>query len=190
MNDDILPGPPAPVRGRPFEPGQSGNPAGRPRGSRNTATIAAAALLAGEAEALTRKAVEMALAGDPLALRLCLERALPRCRERAVKFRLPRIAAARAEQTEGPSPQDVCRVMNAVTSALARGEVTPGEAATIAAVVDTFVRTIKTTKQQGFRSNLLQFLPVSDYDEDEFADDEDGEDYEDGDYDDADDCDP
>ena len=52
---------------------------------------AAAAFLAGESEALTRRAVELALAGDPTAMRLCLERILPPCRERAVKFALPPI---------------------------------------------------------------------------------------------------
>jgi hypothetical protein len=45
--------------------GRSGNPAGRRTGSRNKATLAVAALLASESEALTRRAVELALAGDP-----------------------------------------------------------------------------------------------------------------------------
>ena len=67
---------------------------GRRRGSRNKATLAAAALPAGEAEALTRKAVEMALAGDPRAMRLCMERVLPPCRERTIKFSLPPIEGA------------------------------------------------------------------------------------------------
>src|SRR5438477_6015095 len=49
------------ARGRPFPKGQSGNPAGRPRGSSNRATRAAEMLLDGEAAALTRKAVELAL---------------------------------------------------------------------------------------------------------------------------------
>jgi hypothetical protein len=49
MNGDILPRPPARVRGRPFERRQSGDPR-RQRGSRNEATLAAAALLAGEAK--------------------------------------------------------------------------------------------------------------------------------------------
>jgi len=73
MTDGLMPKPPGRVRGRPFEKGRSGNPAGRRVGCRNKTTIAAASLLAGEAEALTRKAVELALGGDASALRLCLE---------------------------------------------------------------------------------------------------------------------
>jgi hypothetical protein len=46
-----------------------GNP-GKPRGARHRATQAVLALLNGQAEALTRKAVDMALYGDVTALRL------------------------------------------------------------------------------------------------------------------------
>ena len=59
-----------------FAKGHSGNPAGKPPGCRHRATRAAEALLAGEAGALTRKAIETALQGDVAALRLCLERLL------------------------------------------------------------------------------------------------------------------
>ena len=82
ISDVLLQKLPGHVRGRPFEKGRSGNPAGRRPGSRNKATLAAAALLAGESEALTRTAVDLALAGDPTAMRLCIERVLPPCRER------------------------------------------------------------------------------------------------------------
>jgi hypothetical protein len=68
-------------RGRPFPKGKSGNPRGRPHGSRNKATIAALNLLDGEAVALTRKAVELALDGEIAALRLCIERLIPIRRE-------------------------------------------------------------------------------------------------------------
>ena len=117
--------------GRTRRVGRAILPGDRP-GSRNKATLAAAAFLAGESEALTRRAVELALGGDPTAMRLCLERVLPPCRERTVKFALPPIESA----------ADIAAAMKAVTSALASGAITPGEAERIAAVVDTFVRAI------------------------------------------------
>jgi Family of unknown function (DUF5681) len=136
MTNDIIAIPPEPIRGWRFQKGRSGNPAGRRPGSRNKATIAAAKLLAGEAEKLTRKAVEAAFAGDAMALRLCVERLLPVCRERPVKFKLPPIE----------SPADIAACMKAVTAALADGVITPGEAGRIAAMIDTFVRAIETSE--------------------------------------------
>ena len=53
-----------------FKPGQSGNPAGKPKGTRNATTLALEALLDGQASALTQKAINLALAGDMAALRL------------------------------------------------------------------------------------------------------------------------
>jgi hypothetical protein len=70
-----------------FAKGRLGNPAARRTGSRNKATLAAAALLEGGSDAL-------GLVGDPTAMRLCLERNLPRCRERTVEFALPPIESA------------------------------------------------------------------------------------------------
>jgi hypothetical protein len=176
MADELLK-PPRRVRGHPFEKGRSGNPAGRRRGSRNRATLAAAVLLEGESEALTRKAVELALAGDPAALRLCIERILPVCRERAVRLALPSI--------EGAS--DVSAAANAVTSALARGALTPGEAERIATVVETFARAIDTTKRRELAANPLQILGLSDFYK---SDDCDSGESDDGDYGDADEYDP
>jgi hypothetical protein len=105
-------------RGRPFVKGKSGNPNGKPKGLRNRATLAAEALLDGEAEALTRKAVEMALAGDVMALKLCLERLVPPRKERPLSFALPQVASA----------EDMTKAINGVLVALARGLVTLGEA--------------------------------------------------------------
>ncbi|MGI9071764.1 MAG: hypothetical protein ACR2JB_10740 [Bryobacteraceae bacterium] len=50
---------------------------GRPEGSRNRATILLQQMLAGEAEAITGKAIAMAENGDGLALKLCMERLIP-----------------------------------------------------------------------------------------------------------------
>jgi hypothetical protein len=121
-------------------------------------------------------------------MRLCMERVLPPCRERTVKFSLPPIEAARTGKSCGPSPHDVSLAMDAVTSALARREITPGEAETIAGVVDTFVRAIETTKKDGSRFNLLQILRAGDYDDDNSEDDSEGGDYEEtGEYEETDD---
>jgi hypothetical protein len=56
-----------------FQKGQSGNPAGRPRGSRNKTTVLLQNLLEGEAEEIARKAIEMAKAGDMGAIRVCMD---------------------------------------------------------------------------------------------------------------------
>src|SRR5262245_60454176 len=76
-----------------FPKGQSGNPNGRPRGSRNSVTLACEALLDGQAEALTQKAIQMALDGDVVALRLCMERIYPPRKDRPVTLSLPPITS-------------------------------------------------------------------------------------------------
>jgi len=79
---------------------------GRRRGLRNKATLAAATLLDGEARGLTGRAVEAALAGDMLAMKLRLERVLPRCQERPVTFSVPPLAAVGNGEINEPSPQN------------------------------------------------------------------------------------
>ena len=121
------------IRGRPFEEGQSGNPAGRPKGARNRTTFAMQALLEGEAEALTRKAIEMAQEGDPVALRMCLDRLLPVRKDRHVTFDLPEI------ETTADMPKASAALLHAVAS----GEITPSEAADIGRAVEAHARTIE-----------------------------------------------
>lgn len=111
-----------------------GNP-GKPLGARHKATRAALALLDGEAEALTRQAVTMALAGDATALRLCLERIAPPRKDAPVTFALPPMKSA----------ADAAHAAGAVLDAAAGGELTPSEAAQIMALVETFRRTLETS---------------------------------------------
>jgi len=112
-----------------------GNP-GKPKGTRHKATQAALALLDGEAEALTRQAVTMALGGDATALRLCLERIAPPRRDAPVTFDLPPMETAR----------DAAKAAGAVLGAVAEGELTPGEGAALMALVEGFRRTLETTE--------------------------------------------
>ena len=120
-------------RGRPFKRGESGNPSGRPVGARNRTTLAVEAIIEGEAEALTRKVIELALNGDRAALRMCLDRLAPPQRERYVNFRLPPLH----------STDDSMRAMMVIADGLAAGEITPGEAAEIGKFVESFVKVIE-----------------------------------------------
>lgn len=111
-----------------------GNP-GKPKGTRHKATQAALTLLDGEAEGLTRKAVELALDGDTTALRLCLERIAPPRKDAPVTFDLPPMQSA----------ADAAQAAGAVLNAVADGDLTPTEGAHIMALVETYRRTLETS---------------------------------------------
>lgn len=117
------------ARGRPFQPG---NP-GKQKGTRHRITRAMQELLDGESEALTRKAVELALAGDPVALRLCLDRLLPVLRERPVSVALPPLV----------SSKDAVAASAALIEAVARGEIAPGEARELGRLLELHLRSIE-----------------------------------------------
>lgn len=109
-----------------------GNP-GRPKGSRHRVTEAVEALLDGEAEALTRTAIERALGGDMVALRLCLERVAPARKDRPVTFELPPINTT----------ADLVRAGSALLAAVAEGEITPTEAQAMAALIAAHAKTLE-----------------------------------------------
>jgi uncharacterized protein DUF5681 len=118
----------------PFEKGESGNPAGRPRGSRNRATLLMESLLADDAEAIGRKAIAMAKQGDMAAIRLCMDRLSPPRKGEPVAFELPPL----------DKPADSVAAAAEIVAAVAAGELTPSEAADLAKVVDVYVRAIAT----------------------------------------------
>lgn len=63
---------------KPWKPGcKSPNPSGRPKGAKNKTTMFAEALLQGEAEAIVRKTIDLALAGDVQCLKICMDRLIP-----------------------------------------------------------------------------------------------------------------
>lgn len=112
-----------------------GNP-GKPPGARHKATRAVEALLDGEAETLSRKAVELALEGDTTALRLCLERIAPPRKDSPVTFDLPKMKSA----------GDAVGAAAATLQAVAAGELTPTQGAHVMGLVDGFRRVLEVTE--------------------------------------------
>jgi hypothetical protein len=110
------------------------------------ATMAVQALLDGEAEALTRKCIELAKEGDTTALRLCMERLAPAMRSRAVELPMPTIDTA----------DDVLKAQAATIRAMAAGKITPVEAATIAGVLDAKRKAIETVQMEERIARLEQ----------------------------------
>ena len=127
-----------------WQKGASGNKAGKPRGARHKATLAAETLLEGEAEALSRKAVELALRGDVSALRLCLDRIVPPRKDRPVCFELPAMTESK----------DAVNASAAIVAAVAAGELTPTEAAELSKVVDGYARTLQAVEFEERLSKL------------------------------------
>lgn len=121
-------------RGRPFPSGQSGNPAGKPKGARHRITLLAEKLMADDTETVVRAVVEAAKGGDMSAARLILDRIAPPRRGCPVSFKLPTIETA----------ADVSKALSAVMASIACGELTPDEATAIGGVVETKRKAIET----------------------------------------------
>jgi hypothetical protein len=131
------------VRGRPFEPGnKSGR--GRPRGSRNKATLMAQALLDGHSEALIKKCLHMALTGDTAAMRLCIERVLPTRRELPVS-----VAPMR-----GRTAAEIAQTLDVLLKNVASGQLTPAQAQTMASILEQQRRVIETKEHEARLSAL------------------------------------
>lgn len=116
-----------------FQPGVSGNPRGRPRGSRDKRTVLRERLQAHADEILDR-VVELAKQGDPVALRLAVDRLVTPVREDPVRFPLPPIARA----------EDCAAAQAAVLAALAEGALLPSEADTLTRLIESLRRAFET----------------------------------------------
>ncbi|WP_407491878.1 DUF5681 domain-containing protein [Pseudooceanicola sp. MF1-13] len=125
----------------------SGNP-GRPAGARHKVTRAVEELLGGEAEQLTRKAIDMALEGDSVALRLCMERIAPARKDTPVEFSLPPMACA----------TDAAIAAEAILKAVSEGSLSPMEAASVMALVETYRKTLETVELEARLAKLEEQL--------------------------------
>jgi hypothetical protein len=120
-------------RGRPFAKGVSGNPAGRPQGSRHKVSLLVESMLAGEAEALAATALQCAKAGDATLLKALLDRVAPPRREPTLTIELPGI------QSAADTPAIAARLIAAV----AAGELSPSEAQSIAGLLEHYRRQVE-----------------------------------------------
>ena len=109
---------------------------GRPKGSRNRASLAIESLLEGQVEALTQTAVRRALAGDSVALRLCMERIAPAPKDKPVIFGLPKMKSA----------VDASKAAAGVLTAVSEGDLTPIEATRVMGLIDSYRRTLELTE--------------------------------------------
>ena len=125
----------------PFEKGQSGNPAGRPRGIVNRATALAQNLLSERAEGIARKVIALAEEGDMAAIRVCMERLVPPIKHQPVAVELPPLENA----------LDSVEAMARIAAAVAAGDLTAAEAAELAKVVEVYVGALAS---QAFEARL------------------------------------
>jgi hypothetical protein len=120
--------------GKPFPPGKSGNPAGKPKGTRHAALLALDAIGQEGAEAVLKTVVEKARAGDPRFADILLRRIWPERKGRPVVMELPPLENA----------ADLAAALGSIAQAVAAGEVTPDEGQAIASTLDVQRRAIET----------------------------------------------
>ena len=102
----------------PFRPGESGNPAGRPRGAVDKRELIRD-LLVPHATELLAKAVAMALDGDAAMLRLCIDKLIGNAKPREPAINLSTFDGSLSERGEH------------VLAAMAAGEISPSEGSTV-----------------------------------------------------------
>jgi hypothetical protein len=121
-------------RGRPFARGQSGNPAGKARGTRNRVTLVCEGLMGQYAHQVTARVIERASKGDMVAARLVLERIFPPRRGHPVHLKLPPIGDAAS----------VMVAQAVLVSAVAAGKLTAEEAEPLSSMLAAYLKIVET----------------------------------------------
>jgi hypothetical protein len=143
---ETKPRPPNDNKGR-WKPGTSGNPRGRPLGSRNKAAYLIESMLEGDAEAIGQKVLELARGGDIRALAMCLDRLAPARREPTACVSLPVPKTA----------EEVCDTLGKLFQLAAAGEVPPSQAEMLYRILDVQRQAIETTVIEA-RLTLVEML--------------------------------
>ena len=113
-----------------FQPGQSGNPGGRPPGSLNKKTLAVQAAFEEKAQEIVDNLIERAKNGDLAAERLVMERMVPTARNRRFAIALPVIKTA----------DDAEAALAVVMDELAAGKLAVHEVSSLLLAIDRALR--------------------------------------------------
>jgi len=138
-----------------FQPGQSGNPAGRPPGARNKKTLAVEAAYEAKAEEAVNDIMERAKNGDPAAMRLCMDRAVPAGRHRRFAFALPRIR----------TPEDAEAAIDVVMDGLADGVLSLADVAELLRIVERLLQMAESIREMKRVRDLIARRPAAQTDQ-------------------------
>jgi hypothetical protein len=120
------------TRGRPFEKGNRG----RPAGSRNKVTVAIETLMGQYGQQVAARIIKRACDGDVAAARIILDRIAPPRRGRPVRLNLPEIDSA----------ESLMDAHAALLRDVAAGKLTPEEAEPVSAMLGAHLKTIETVE--------------------------------------------
>lgn len=112
---------------------------GKPRGARNRVTRAVEELFDGQAEEITQKAIELALAGELIALKMCMERIMPSRKDTPIQFNLQAMTSA----------TEAAQTAQGVLQAVAYGLITPLEAKVVMGLVEQYRQALETSELEG-----------------------------------------
>jgi len=110
-----------------FITGTSGNPSGKKKGTLNKRTQLAK-LLEPHAQELIEKAVELARNGDVNALRLCIERLIPKAKNEMI------VLPISIDDTK--DPEKLLGINSAIIQGVISGELTPEQGKAISGIVE------------------------------------------------------
>ena len=133
-----------------WKKGQSGNPRGRPKGSRNQATLLALAAMEGELNDVVRVVIDAARSGDLTAARLVVDKLVPATRERPLSIDLPDTKTA----------EGVELAQAAIIQAVGAGDLLPGEGETLSALVENRRRSLESIEFAGRLAAIEESLAI------------------------------
>jgi hypothetical protein len=134
-------------RGIPFQPGNHFG-RGRPEGSRNKASLLAQQLVDDHSGPILSKCLIRAAQGDPVALRLIVERILPAKRDNRVQLRMPVIRSA----------ADLANAAQCVFRAVSSGKISTEQGNALLDIIDKYRRVLETQDQEQRLRGLEQAL--------------------------------